>query len=94
MRKSLGMQILIFAAMLGAMPPAFAQARPHLTTNDYDAIAKRLDLARRSIQPSLGATTYEFSRQAIDNVPQGENAPLNQVLRRAPGVAFGSGRAR
>ena len=48
--------------------------------------ATRLDEARSSIQPSLGATTYDFSQRTIGNVPQGENAPLNQVLLRAPGV--------
>jgi outer membrane receptor protein involved in Fe transport len=48
--------------------------------------ATRLDEARSSIQPSLGATVYDFSPRTISNVPQGENAPLNQVLLRAPGV--------
>jgi outer membrane receptor protein involved in Fe transport len=48
--------------------------------------ATRLDEARSSIQPSLGATVYDFSKRVIENVPQGESAPLNQVLLRAPGV--------
>ena len=48
--------------------------------------ATRLDEARSSIQPSLGATVYDFSKRTIQNIPQGENAPLNQVLLRAPGV--------
>jgi len=48
--------------------------------------ATRLDEARSSIQPSLGATVYDFSNRVIQNIPQGENAPLNQVLLRAPGV--------
>ena len=48
--------------------------------------ATRLDEARSSIQPSLGATTYGFTPRTIDSVPLGENAPLNQVLLRAPGV--------
>ena len=54
---------------------------------DLDVVAKRLDLARQQIQPSLGASSYEFSPQALDTIPQGENAPLNQVLLQAPGVA-------
>ncbi|HTB36897.1 MAG TPA: hypothetical protein VK777_07430, partial [Reyranella sp.] len=37
--------------------------------------ATRLDEARSSIQPSLGATTYDFTSRTIANVPQGENAP-------------------
>ncbi len=47
----------------------------------------RLDLARQQIQPSLGATTYNFSPEALQNVPQGESAPLNQVLLQAPSTA-------
>ena len=42
---------------------------------------------RRAVPSSrVGATTYGFSPRTIDNVPLGENAPLNQVLLRAPGV--------
>jgi outer membrane receptor protein involved in Fe transport len=54
---------------------------------DIDIIAQRLDLARQQIQPSLGATSYNFSREALQNIPGGENAPLNQVLLQAPGTA-------
>lgn len=54
---------------------------------DVDVVSKRLDTARQQIQPSLGATTYSFSPEALQNIPQGEDAPLNQVLLQAPGVA-------
>src|SRR5271169_5242211 len=54
---------------------------------DLDVIAKRLDIARQQIEPSLGASVYNFSPEALRTVPQGENAPLNQVLLQAPGVA-------
>ncbi len=60
---------------------------------EVDIVARRLDEARLSIQPSLGATKTEFSRQAIETIPQGDNAQINQVLLRAPGVvqdAFGN----
>jgi outer membrane receptor protein involved in Fe transport len=56
-------------------------------TIDIDVISQRLDVARQQIQPSLGATSYNFSPEALQNIPQGENAPLNQVLLQAPGVA-------
>src|SRR5687767_3109022 len=46
----------------------------------------RLDEARGSIQPSLGATRYDFSPGVIDAIPMGQQAPLNDVLLRAPGV--------
>src|SRR6202040_2525736 len=77
---------------LGA--PALAQNRPVTdalpeasVSLDLDVIAKQLDIARNQIQPNLGASYYEFSRPAIENQPQGDNAPLNQVLLQAPGVA-------
>ncbi len=56
-------------------------------TIDLDVIAKQLDVARQEIQPSLGASSYNFSPEALQTIPQGENAPLNQVLLQAPGVA-------
>ena len=68
---------------------AFAQTPPAAEPNlslDLDVIARQLDIARNQIQPRLGASTYEFRREAIENQPQGDNAPLNQVLLQAPGM--------
>lgn len=53
---------------------------------EIQVTASRLDQDRASIMPDLGATRYGFTRQNIENIPQGENAPLGQVLLRAPGV--------
>lgn len=53
---------------------------------DIDVLSRRLDVARQQIQPSLGATVYNFTPEALEVIPRGENAPLNQVLLRAPGV--------
>ena len=76
--------------LIAAATPAAAQTEPQPPIADpslgITVTATRLDEARSSIQPSLGATTYDFSRATIENVPLGENAPLNQVLLRAPGV--------
>jgi outer membrane receptor protein involved in Fe transport len=49
--------------------------------------AKRLNEARDNIAPSLGATVYTMDRNAIESQAQGDNAPFNQTLLRAPGVA-------
>jgi len=49
--------------------------------------AKRLDAARATIQPQTGASTYAISAQAIQSMPGGDNAALNQVVLQAPGVA-------
>ena len=57
------------------------------TSFEIDVVAKALDDARSQIQPSLGATVYRFRQKTIDTQPQGENAPFNQTLLQAPGVA-------
>jgi outer membrane receptor protein involved in Fe transport len=49
--------------------------------------AKRLDKARDSIQPSLGASDYVIDRKAIENTPQGVETGINGVLLQAPGVS-------
>ena len=90
------------AALLGATslcaialatPQARAQAAPAAvnlgddTLPEVSVITRRLDEARSQILPSLGATRTDLSRKALDTMPQGDNAPLNQVLLQAPGVA-------
>ncbi len=54
---------------------------------DLDVVARSLDIARSEIQPSLGASVYDFGRQAIETQPQGDNQPFNRLLLQAPGVA-------
>jgi outer membrane receptor protein involved in Fe transport len=49
--------------------------------------ATRLDKARNSLSPDTGGSKYTFSQQAIQQLPQGSNTPLNQVILQAPGVA-------
>ena len=87
MRQRLGGSLLVLGAIIAVTPPALAQTKPDQATIDFNAEAKRFDLARKSIQPNLGATTYDFTDRMIENVPQGENAPLNQVLLRAPNAS-------
>jgi outer membrane receptor protein involved in Fe transport len=78
-----------FGAALALTLPAAAQTPSPDDSGviDLDVTAKRLDAARSTIQPSLGASTYTFSKKTVDAIPQGDQAPLNQVLMRAPGVA-------
>jgi hypothetical protein len=49
--------------------------------------ARRLDTARATIQPHVGASTYTINKQTIEALPGGANNSLNQVLLQAPGVA-------
>ena len=62
-------------------------AAPDLVLPSVDVISQKLDQARSQIEPSLGATTYQFGRGAIETLPQGDNSPLNDTLLQAPGVA-------
>src|SRR6267154_3942416 len=78
-----GSALLSARAALTQTQPQSPLTDPSL---DITVTATRLDEARSSIQPSLGATAYDFTKRTIENVPLGENAPLNQVLLRAPGV--------
>ena len=69
---------------LAQTPPAPA---PASAPEQIVVTAKRLNAARSRIQPSLGATVYNFSPESLAKVPQGENASLSTVLLQAPGVA-------
>jgi outer membrane receptor protein involved in Fe transport len=76
--------LVVLAHPARAQNAAAAAAEPEI---NLDVEAQRLTAARQQIQPSLGASVYNFSPQALQAIPQGENAPLNQVLLQAPGVA-------
>lgn len=84
---------LAAACLLVAGPshadPVATPAAPDATPVDVPAIHvnRALDTARSALQPSLGATVYRFDRGTIETLPQGDNAPLNQLLLQAPGVA-------
>ena len=58
-----------------------------ITLDTIEIISQELNAARLQIQPSLGASTYTFGPEVLQTIPQGENAPLNQVLLQMPGVA-------
>src|SRR6202045_3262633 len=50
-------------------------------------VTGELNKARDQIVPYLGATKYSIGQQQIQTQSQGANAPFNQVILRAPGVA-------
>jgi outer membrane receptor for ferrienterochelin and colicins len=76
-----------------AAPAAFAQQTPSTGAAasggvaDIVVTAQRLDAARASIQPDIGASTYTITKDAIAAIPGGENTQLNQVILQAPGVS-------
>ncbi|MGO8838264.1 MAG: TonB-dependent receptor [Limisphaerales bacterium] len=50
-------------------------------------VVGKLNQARNQIVPDLGATAYTIDKDQIAALSQGGNAPMNQVVLRAPGVA-------
>jgi outer membrane receptor protein involved in Fe transport len=65
-------------------PPPAAADQP---VEEITVIAKRLEAARLSIQPQIGASTYDLTKESIENQPGGDDNAINQVLLQAPGVA-------
>jgi outer membrane receptor protein involved in Fe transport len=53
-------------------------------------VTSNLDEARDQIAPSLGAVTYTIDQDQIQNIPEGSDAPFQQVLLRMPGVVADS----
>lgn len=49
--------------------------------------SKRLNLARDTLNPETGTSSYRFDTQQIASMPQGENTSLQQLILQAPGVA-------
>ena len=52
-----------------------------------------LNAARGFILPKIGVNTYDVDRQTIQDLPQGENTPLDKVLLQTPGVSQDSAAA-
>ena len=49
-------------------------------------VVGKLDQARSRILPELGASVYTHTQDQIQSQSQGDNAPLNQIILRSPGV--------
>ncbi len=75
-------QALAQAAAPSSSPPAATTVLPELVVT-----AQRLDAARSSVEPALGASSYSLPEAFIANLPAGANTQLNQVILQAPGAA-------
>lgn len=80
--------LLVTTSALIAVPAAAETA----TTPDDDqaaivVTARRLDAARDSIDPAIGANDYRLDRADLDVQPGGADRSLKGVLLQAPGVA-------
>ncbi len=74
--------------------PASEELKKPILESDSDAtrlntivVVGKLNEARSHIAPSLGATVYSVNSNDILSQSQGDNAPLNHVLLRLPGVS-------
>jgi outer membrane receptor protein involved in Fe transport len=76
---------IVTVSAKGAAPMAFAmEAEKEVSLR---VAAKRLNQSRNSLAPDTGGSKYTFTQQAIQELPQGANTQLNQVILQAPGVA-------
>ncbi len=56
-----------------------------------DAKMNGFDQARdNNLLPKIGASTYTITRQAIVDMPQGDNTPIDKVILQMPGVSYDS----
>lgn len=90
---------LAIATVLNA-GPALAQTSPSAgAENSSTSIADKqpktleavevtaaLDRSRNALSPDTGTSQTVFDRKSIQQLPQGDSTPLNQVILQAPGV--------
>ncbi len=76
------LSLICGAAQAQSAPPADQKK----TVQEVVVTASRLNDARASIQPSLGATTYTVTNDTIQSLPGADNQQLNQVVLQLPGV--------
>ncbi len=79
-------QVDAAAPSAGGAPAAADGSGDTTAVSQVVVTAKRLNAARQSIEPALGATTYTVTNATIQAQPQGDNQQLNQVILQLPGV--------
>jgi outer membrane receptor protein involved in Fe transport len=48
--------------------------------------AERRNVARNGINPAIGGSVYTFDQKAVEQLPQGNNTQMSDLLLQAPGV--------
>jgi hypothetical protein len=96
-REKVGRTAFFFVSLLvlpfaifgqNAAPTPSAEANQSSgQTLDTITVVGKLNEARDQIVPYLGATKYSIDQAQIQAQSQGDNAPFNQVILRAPGVS-------
>ncbi len=85
--SKLGLETTSAEATVGEVDVGLLVKMATAAPEDVVVIAKRLERARNDVFTTTGASTYGFSEQNVEQLPRGENTPLNDVLLQAPGVA-------
>ena len=49
-----------------------------------------MDQSRENLLTKIGASSYSFSREAIQTLPQGDNTEIDKIVLQAPGVNYDS----
>lgn len=84
--------VLILAALAAISAPPAAKSpvdddeEAQAPVTEIVVTGQRLDGARARIEPSLGASTYSLTNDAIENRPGGETRDLGSILVQVPGV--------
>jgi outer membrane receptor protein involved in Fe transport len=73
-----------------AQPAAQPTEAPTAAQAALDAKMNALDQARENLLPKTGASTYTITRQTIEDLPQGDNTPIDKVILQMPGVSYDS----
>jgi outer membrane receptor protein involved in Fe transport len=76
-------------AVAPRLPPVAPENPVVAAQHALDATMSKLDQARdNNILPKIGASTYTITRQTIENLPQGDNTPIDKVILQMPGVSY------
>jgi hypothetical protein len=85
----LGLNLVSSAQQIASPTPSPTAEQPSQSAEQLNPVTVigELNEARYQIVPDLGATKYSIGQTQIQSMSQGDNAPFNQVILRAPGVA-------
>ena len=73
-------------ALAGSTNAAASGSSTNVTQLGNVTVVGKLNQARSRILPDLGASAYTISKDQITALSQGGNAPMSEVILRAPGV--------
>jgi outer membrane receptor protein involved in Fe transport len=69
---------------------AAATTGPAAEQKALDAKMSSFDQGRSNLLTTIGASTYGITRETIENLPQGDNTPIDKVILQMPGVSYDS----